>query len=72
MIDLGIVRGQRTFYTAGRSLAELVESGEVVAIPDATEGIIYKRPENCTPVELAARLTVDEARRITEEWNSRI
>lgn len=72
MIDLGIAHGQRTFYTANRSLAELVESGEVVAIPDSHEGIIYKRPENCTPLELAARLTVDEARRITEEWNSRI
>jgi hypothetical protein len=72
MIDLGNVHGQRTFYTAGRSLAELVEAGEVVAIPDPHEGIIYKRPDICTPLEMAAKLTVDEALRITEEWNSRL
>lgn len=72
MINLGIAHGHHLFYTAGRSLAELVEASEVVAIPDSTDGIIYKRPENCTPLELAARLTVDEAKRITEEWNSKI
>lgn len=67
MIDLGTVRGQRVYYTGNRSLAELMQAGEVVAIPDANEGIIYRRPETCTPVELAARLTVEEARRITAE-----
>lgn len=72
MIDLGIAHGKHVFYTGNHSLAELVEAGEVVAIPDAAEGIIYKRPQNCTPVELAARLSVDEARRITEEWNSKL
>lgn len=72
MIDLGNVRGQRVFYTQGRSLADLIRDGEVVALPDAEQGIIYKRPENCTPVELAAKLTVDEAAAITAKWNADI
>jgi hypothetical protein len=71
MFDLGNVHGDHLFMTGGRSLAELMEAGEVVAIPDAAEGIIYKRPENCTPLELAAQLTVDEAKWITEEWNKK-
>lgn len=72
MIDMGNVRGERIYYTAGRSLVELVDAGEVVAIPDPDQGIVYKRPENCTPVEMAAKLTVEEAKRITEEWNRKI
>lgn len=69
LIDMGDHHGQRTFYTGGRSLAELMQDGEVVAIPDPDEGIIYKRPANCTSVELAAKLSVEEARQITAEWN---
>lgn len=72
MIDMGNVRGKRVYYTAGRSLAELVEAGEIIAIPDPDQGIVYKRPVNCTPLEVAAKLTVDEARKITEEWNRKI
>lgn len=72
MIDMGNAHGEHVFFTGGRSLAELVEAGEIIAIPDTTEGIIYKRPENCTPLELAAQLTVDEAKQITAEWNSKL
>lgn len=72
LIDMGSVRGEHVFLTGGRSLAELLADGAIVAIPDDAQGIVYKRPETCTPVELAARLTVDEARRLTDEWNSKI
>lgn len=73
MIDLGIAHGQHVFYVPGNpSLAELIEAGEVVAIPDAETGIAFKRPVNCTPVELAARLTVDEAWRVAEAWNAAV
>lgn len=72
MIDMGHHHGEHVYYTGGRSLAELVQDGEIIAIPDPTQGIVYKRPVNCTPVELAARLTVEEAKRITEEWNKRL
>lgn len=70
MIDMGNHHGQRVFYTAGRSLAELIESGEVVAIPDATTGLVFKRPVNCAPVELAAALTVVEAQRVADACNA--
>jgi hypothetical protein len=67
---MGQYKGQRIFYAGGRTMAELVEDGTVIAIPDATVGIIYKRAEDCTPLEIAAKLSVAEARRITDEWNA--
>ena len=72
LIDMGIVHGQQAYLTGNRSLAELIADGEIVAIPDAAEGIIYKRTVNATPLELAAKLTVDEAKKVTKEWNSRL
>ena len=72
LIDMGVAHGHHLFYTSGRSLAELIADGEIVAIPDAAEGIIYKRTVNATPLELAAKLTVDEAKKVTKEWNSRL
>ena len=72
MIDMGMVKGERVFYTGGRSLRELMEDGEVLAIPDAETGIIYKRPESCSEIERRAALTVEEARAITEGWNANL
>lgn len=72
LIDMGKVKGEQVWYTGGKSLAELMEAGEIAAIPDTEQGIVYKRTVNCTPVELAAKLTVEEAKRITEEWNSKL
>lgn len=72
MIDMGEIDGQRVFYTGITTWGELIEAGKIVAIPSTTEGIIYKRPERCTPVPLAARLTLAEAERITAKWNSKL
>lgn len=66
MIDLGTVRGQRTWYTGGRSLAQLIEAGEVCAIPTPT-GLAFKRREICTPIELAAAYTLAEVRAFAAE-----
>lgn len=35
LVDMGNVHGKRSFYTHGRSIRELMEDGELVAIPDA-------------------------------------
>ncbi len=49
-----------------------MEDGNDFAIPNAQEGIVYKRPVNCSPVELAAQLTVEEAAIITAAWNENL
>lgn len=72
MIDMGTVHGQKVFYTHGRSIRELMEDGEIIAIPDAVQGVVYKRTEACSTVELAAQLTVNEAAIITAAWNAKI
>lgn len=73
MIDMGKTRdGKQLWYTGGRSIAELMRDGEIVALPDTEEGIAYKRPERCTPLELAAQYTVEEARRVIERWNAEL
>jgi len=59
MIDMGKVHGKRLWYTGGRSLGELVRSGEIIVVPDG-DWIAFKRPENCTEVERQAALTFDE------------
>lgn len=59
MIDMGIVRGERVWYTGGRSLAQLIEDGEVCAVP-TDEGLIFKRREICTELELQAAYTLEE------------
>jgi hypothetical protein len=71
--DMGSVHGSRVFHVSGTpTWGDLIREGIIIAIPDAEEGIIYKRPENCTLVELAAKLTVDEAAAITAAWNADI
>lgn len=72
MIDMGMIDGKHVFYGGGRSIIELMRDGEIVAIPDANDGIAYKRTERCSALELAAAYTVEEARKVTDEWNSRI
>jgi len=69
MIDMGMHHGQRVFYTGGRSLKELIEGGEILAIPDPQTGIVFKRLVNCSEVERAAAFSVDEAERFITEWN---
>lgn len=59
MIDMGIVHGERVWYTGGRSLAQLIKDGEVCAVP-TDEGLAFKRREICTEVELQSAYTLDE------------
>lgn len=73
VIDMGKAHGKQTFHVTGNpTWGDLVREGILVAIPDAAQGIIYKRPEKCTPVELAAKLTVDECAVITAAWNAKL
>lgn len=72
LIDMGKHHGERVFYTNKSSLAELLQAGEIVAIPDTTQGIVYKRTENCSPVEMASQLSLEEAKKITDEWNEKL
>jgi len=59
MIDMGIVKGKHVFYTGNRSLAQLIEAGEVLAIPEG-DGIVFKRSEIVTPLERQAAYTLAE------------
>lgn len=68
MIDMGIVKGERVWYTGGRSLAQLIEDGEVCAIP-TDEGVAFKRRETCTELELQAAYTLEEVRAFAAENN---
>lgn len=43
MIDMGKHKGTQIWYIGGRSLAELIEAGEIAAVPDAEVGIAFKR-----------------------------
>lgn len=73
IIDMGIAHGKQTFHVSGDpTWGDLIREGIVIAIPDREQGIIYKRPEDCTPVELAAALTVEECAAITAEWNAKL
>lgn len=70
---MGIAHGQQTFHVSGNpTWGDLVREGIVIAIPDRKQGIIYKRPENCTAIELAAKLTVEECAAITAAWNAKL
>jgi len=70
MIDMGIIQGKRVFYTGNRSLAELIEAGEVMALPDPETSVCFKRTERCTPLEKLAAYTVDEAKAIIKNLES--
>ena len=69
MIDMGKVKGEQVWYTGGRSLAQLIEDGEVCAIP-ALEGVTFKRTEICTELELQAAYTLDEVRAIAAQLDT--
>lgn len=64
MIDMGIIDGKRVWYPGGKSLMELIDIGEVVALPDMDDGVAFKRRERCTPLELQAAYTPEEIRRM--------
>lgn len=64
MIDMGKHKGTQIWYTGGRSLAELIQDGEIAAVPDSEVGIAFKRVDNCTPLELEAQFTLEELRAI--------
>lgn len=70
---MGQAHGQHVYHVSGGpTWGDLILEGIIIAIPDPQEGIVYKFPSKCTAVELAARLTIDEVRRITEDWNSKL
>ncbi len=71
--DMGLVHGKPTFHVSGNpTVKDLIEEGIIIAIPDPHEGIIYKRPQKCSAIELSARLTVEEAAAITAAWNEKL
>lgn len=72
MIDMGNYKGERVFYVGGKSFAELIQEGAILAIPDPAQGIIYKRPERCTELEKMAAFTLEEAAAFTEQWNKKL
>ena len=63
MINMGKSKGQQVWYTEGKSIQELMEAGDIVALPNG-DGMIFKRAARCTPLELLAALTVEEAKEI--------
>lgn len=72
MIDMGNHKGERVFYVGDKSVAELIQEGAILAIPDTENGIIYKRPERCTELEKMAAFTLEEAAAFTEQWNKKL
>lgn len=73
MIDMGMSKGERVFHVPGnKSWGELIRDGDVLAIPDPVQGIIYKRPERCSEIEKRAAMTLEEATAFTEQWNKGI
>lgn len=72
MLDMGKHKGIQLWATGGKSIQELMEAGEVVALPDHEMGMIFKRAARCTPLELMAALTVEEAKAIEAQRNGEI
>ena len=66
MIDMGNHKGKHLFYAGGKSIAELIEAGEIVGVP-SPEGVVYKRTERATPLELAAAYTLEELREMEKK-----
>lgn len=60
MIDMGKYKGKTQLYLTQKSFAEMIRDGEICAIPDQIEGIIFKRAERCTELEKKASFTLDE------------
>lgn len=69
MIDMGMHKGEHVFYTGGLSIRELLEAGELIAIPDPVTGCVFKRTEKATVLERLAALTIDEVREIERKRN---
>lgn len=67
---MGNHKGERVFYVGDKSFAELIRDGAILAIPDAQQGIIYKRPERCTELEKMAAFTLEKAAAFTEQRNN--
>ena len=72
MLDMGKHKGIQLWAPQGKSIRELMEEGEIVAIPDPETGMIFKRTARCTPIELMAALTVEEAKEIEAKRNGQI
>lgn len=63
MIDMGKYKGEtQIWYTGNKSMLELIEEGQIVAIPDPVNGIIFKRTERCTELERQSAFSVAELR----------
>lgn len=71
MIDMGMYKGEHVFYTGNRSIRELLEAGELIAIPDPTTGCVFKRTGKATVLERLAALTIDEVREIERKRNEK-
>jgi hypothetical protein len=73
MIDMGMSHGKHVFLVPGhKSYGEMIRDGDILAIPDPIQGIIYKRPEVATEIEKRAAMTLEEATKFTEAWNKGI
>lgn len=70
MIDMGKHHGEQVWYTEGRSIKQLIEDGEIVALPDSEDAIVFKRKERCTPLELMAAFTLEETKEIYRKIGS--
>ena len=68
LIDMGIAHGKRTFYAKNRSLKELMEQGILIAIPDAQEGVVFKRKEVATDLEKQAAYTLEEIEALYKKY----
>lgn len=69
MIDMGKSKGAQVWYTGGRSIRELMEAGEIIALPDPDTGMIFKVAARCTELERMAALTIEEAQAIEANRN---
>lgn len=69
MIDMGKSKGTQVWFTGGRSIRELMEAGEIIALPDPETGMIFKIAAKCTELERRAALTIEEAQAIENSQN---
>lgn len=69
MIDMGMYKGERVFYTGNRTIRQLMEDGELIAIPDPVTGCVFKRTERATALERLAALTIEEVQEIERKRN---
>lgn len=67
MIDMGMHKGKHLWYTGNRSLAELIQAGEILAVPYPVDGIVFKRTENCSDLERMGAYSLEELRAIAAQ-----